>query len=325
MMPLLDFAVTRKLSCGPKAVILRPSRPVGRPASRKYINGAARLDCRLSPAQLLAWAQQVEVSMGREPGVRWGPRPVDIDLLLFNRVVLETAELVLPHPRMAFRRFVLEPAHEIAANMLHVTTGWTVSTLLTRLREAPNYVAVAGAHGSKKSQLVSHFAERAHLLLDPTTVTDSRRADAERLPAERSLAASRAAMEARFEQLGSIVERLADPNVGLVISDYWFGQSLVAARTWFQGPARRQLEARCRELLELLPIPILMLFLDTPVERLASSRPEADEAARRLGARFCRELQWQVALPGQGPILRVPDGDLTIARRELEAALIAMH
>ena len=76
---------------------------------------------------------------------RWGARTIDLDLLLFDELVLHTPKLTLPHPRMAMRRFVLEPAAEIAASMVHPTIGWTVAQLLDHLRTAPPYVAISGA------------------------------------------------------------------------------------------------------------------------------------------------------------------------------------
>ncbi len=80
-----------------------------------FINACLQLETGLGPHALLARAQSVERALGRERGheQRWGPRPIDIDLLTYDELTLETAELTLPHPRMLTRAFVLVPLAEI--------------------------------------------------------------------------------------------------------------------------------------------------------------------------------------------------------------------
>ncbi len=135
----LDLAVEH-LDRHPQMVFRRRSRwyetapdggPTGQPT---YLNGAAVVETSLGPQSVLEVLQQIESDLGRRRSVRWGPRTVDLDLLLYDRVVLDDApSLVLPHPRMAQRRFVLEPAAEVAGSMVHPTTGLTISRLLDRL------------------------------------------------------------------------------------------------------------------------------------------------------------------------------------------------
>ncbi|MFV2067119.1 MAG: 2-amino-4-hydroxy-6-hydroxymethyldihydropteridine diphosphokinase [Pirellulales bacterium] len=119
--------------------------PVGGPAEQgAYLNGAVRLVTSLPPGRLLAVLQEIELSGGRTRERHWGPRTLDLDLLLYDRLILHRPKLEIPHPRMAFRRFVLAPAAEVAADMPHPVIGWTVGQLLAHLDSATDYVAIAG-------------------------------------------------------------------------------------------------------------------------------------------------------------------------------------
>jgi 2-amino-4-hydroxy-6-hydroxymethyldihydropteridine diphosphokinase len=83
----------------------------------------------LEPGALMRGLLGVERAMGRERLMAKGPRVIDLDLLLYDDVVMETGELVLPHPEMQERRFVLEPLAEIAPGMVHPVLGLTVGEL----------------------------------------------------------------------------------------------------------------------------------------------------------------------------------------------------
>jgi len=89
--------------------------PVGGPAGQPmYLNAAAKLETTLEPHALLSVLQQIELEFGRQRLERWGPRTLDLDLLLYDSLVIETPELTLPHPLMHERPFVLAPLAEIA-------------------------------------------------------------------------------------------------------------------------------------------------------------------------------------------------------------------
>ncbi len=94
-----------------------------------YINGCAILKTSLTPLQLLQALLNIELMFGRERRERWGARTLDLDLLLFGDRLIDTPELVLPHPRMSDRAFVLLPLAEIAADWTHPVHQVTISNL----------------------------------------------------------------------------------------------------------------------------------------------------------------------------------------------------
>ena len=93
------------------------SAPVGPPDQPDYINAAAALLTGLDPRTLLNHLHAIERDHGRERGERWGPRTLDLDLLIFGETIMNTRELVLPHPEIRNRDFVLVPLHEIAPEL----------------------------------------------------------------------------------------------------------------------------------------------------------------------------------------------------------------
>ncbi len=92
------------------------TEPVGYVDQPMFVNGALVLETGLGPVELLRGMLEIEAAMGRVRVVAKGPRVVDLDLILYGDVVMSTEELVVPHPAMAERRFVLEPLAEVAGD-----------------------------------------------------------------------------------------------------------------------------------------------------------------------------------------------------------------
>lgn len=108
------------------------SVPVGVTDQAWFVNAAARLQTDLSPRSLLAVTQAVERRVGRTPTYRWGPRVVDIDLLLYDGLQLRSRDLTIPHVALQERAFVLVPLYELAPH-LSLPSGHAIKTLLDAL------------------------------------------------------------------------------------------------------------------------------------------------------------------------------------------------
>ncbi|MGC8643461.1 MAG: 2-amino-4-hydroxy-6-hydroxymethyldihydropteridine diphosphokinase [Isosphaeraceae bacterium] len=110
------------------------TEPVGGPPGQGlYLNAAASLETTLEPLELLKLLQEIEARNGRTREIRWGERTLDLDLLFYDDLIMETSELTIPHPRMAGRRFVLEPLAEIVPEAVDPMSGWTVAMMLEDL------------------------------------------------------------------------------------------------------------------------------------------------------------------------------------------------
>ncbi len=104
--------------------------PVGPPGQRDYLNAAASIETTLSPRDLLDALLRIEHDLGRVRRERWGPRTIDLDLILFGDRVTDEPGLTLPHPRFRERLFVLEPLAEIEPGLTDPVTGRSVLELL---------------------------------------------------------------------------------------------------------------------------------------------------------------------------------------------------
>jgi 2-amino-4-hydroxy-6-hydroxymethyldihydropteridine diphosphokinase len=113
------------------------TEPVGYREQPRFLNGALVLETELGPVELMRGLLGVEKAMGRDRAgsVVKGPRVIDLDLLLYGDRVMSSEELVLPHPAMGERRFVLEPLAEIAPEWVHPVAGKTVREMLALVGE----------------------------------------------------------------------------------------------------------------------------------------------------------------------------------------------
>ncbi len=126
----------------PQLEVRRISSMISNPAvggpsdSPDYLNAAVEIHTSLPAHALMKRLLEIEQQLGRVRRVKWEPRIIDLDLLLFGNSILSSNDLIVPHPLMHERRFVLEPLAEIAPDALHPVVQMTVSALLANLRRA---------------------------------------------------------------------------------------------------------------------------------------------------------------------------------------------
>ena len=111
------------------------TEPVGDKPQDWFINGVVEVRTTFSALQLVKALQWIEQALGRERNERWGPRTIDIDILLYGQEIIKTQSLVVPHPEMHKRRFVLVPVNEIAPYVIHPLYGVSMKGLLDRLED----------------------------------------------------------------------------------------------------------------------------------------------------------------------------------------------
>ena len=109
------------------------TKPVGVDEQDWYVNGVVSLDVDTTPQGLLEALMGIEQAMGRVRKERWGPRVIDLDILLFGKKVIHEDNLIVPHPLMHVRRFVLVPMADLAPDVIHPSIETTMAQLLKGL------------------------------------------------------------------------------------------------------------------------------------------------------------------------------------------------
>ena len=304
------------------------TEPIGGPAGQDtFLNGAVLVETTLAPEELLRELVRIESELGRRRATRWGPRAIDLDLLLYEDVVLESSSLQLPHPRMAWRRFVLVPAVEVAPAMKHPTIGWTIERLLDHLDSATDYVAIGGPFGVGKSELAQAAAAQFEgcLIADPVSLDGPPRTsksygiDCE---AEIEFAERRAAML-------DVSASIWNEGSSLWVSDFWLGQSAAVVQALSKGSRREELLEQWRQVTRNACPPKLTVVMDAPsewcVQELLDCGLVGSEAELLQSVEAVREsLKTCTSRAGLGPVVRLDGQRPAEALEELVAAVLAM-
>ncbi len=122
------------------------TEPLGYALQDWFVNGVVKIETDLEPLSLLQSLKTIEGQLGRKETFRSGPRVIDLDILFFNEMCIETPELRVPHPRIQERKFVLVPLAEIDANLFHPVFKKTIRDLLNELRETQGIEKIVPSH-----------------------------------------------------------------------------------------------------------------------------------------------------------------------------------
>ena len=121
---------------------LYESKPAGYTKQPKFINAVVKIQTKFSPENLLSSLKLIEKKMGRERTFRWGPRIIDLDILFYENLILESDNLIIPHEELQKRRFVLEPILEIESGLIHPKLKISIKDLANKLSDKDNLVKI---------------------------------------------------------------------------------------------------------------------------------------------------------------------------------------
>lgn len=110
--------------------------PVGKTDQEKFLNQVIRIRTSLEPLKLLIFIKNIEAKLGRTSSEKWGPREIDIDILFYNDIIMRADQLVIPHPEVQNRRFVLVPMKEIAPDLVHPVMKKDIKSLLEETQDS---------------------------------------------------------------------------------------------------------------------------------------------------------------------------------------------
>lgn len=312
----------------------RETRPIGGPAGQgPFLNGACLIDTVLPPHDVLGILTAVENTLHRERVVRWGERSIDLDLLVYEDVVLDSGSLTIPHPRMATRRFVLEPCVEIAADLPHPVLGCSLRDLLATITAPSPLVAVVGVPGSGAKEIV-------------TTLADTLLAPAVHAPVPPPRTGDPRAWRGTADAWADTFASLPDDSCHPIVADSWLGMLPLAAAEYLDAAET----AKLTEYVERLDVPrpqvaLLLVASSAALEERCSFRsrdvPPASDvfidvaavAAVCGSAAPLERLQQRLIdrLLGEGrrgdtprAVVAIPADDLGLATDEAIAAVEAM-
>lgn len=245
----------------------RPLTGAGQP---DYLNAVARVQTTALPYQLLEVLQEVENLFGRERKAKWGPRTLDLDILLYEDVILNEPDLVLPHPQMHLRSFVLKGLCELAPDLEHPVLKRSMHELAERLNgedfwlnpNRPQLISIAGNIGVGKTTLATGLAGRLGVMLI------LEKYDANPYLADVYAGKTELALDSELFFLSSSASQLRKDRMKLgrvYVNDYVFQKAHIYASGWLGPKDLVNYEKHFTSICQGVTEPVLVIYLkDTP-------------------------------------------------------------
>ena len=286
----------------------------------KYLNAVAEVETELDAQGLLKTLSEIEALLGRVRAEKWGPRTIDLDLLLFGSEIVNDGNLTVPHPQMHLRSFVLKGLCELDASMAHPVLGVTVGELAKRLNERdftlsperPQLISVAGLIGVGKTTLAEKLAEElgGGILREPYD-TNPYLSKVYAGHTELALDSELYFLNWRVEQ--SDRDSLAAGRV--VVSDYVFERGLIFARRLLNAEQLDSYEKEYELAAGRCKAPVLVIYLwDSSQVCLDRIRTRNRPYEQRIKREYLDALrgdyerlfaEWKVC-----PVIRLKSSDL---------------
>ncbi len=270
---------------------LQETAPLGQMDQPNYLNGVAEIRTKLGPQELLRRFKATEAALGRAPHAKWAARTIDLDLLLYGDRVIRENGLIVPHPDIHLRSFVLDGLCQLRPDLIHPLLGEPVSELSQRLRggnfvpdpEAPQLISVAGIIGVGKTTLAKKLGEvlRAPVLFEPYDTNPFLR-EVYAGKSELALDSQLYFLVHRTEQIGRGVLRPGQ----ITVTDYVFDQEMIYARRLLNPTQLALYEKIYRPFAPRVTPPTVVIYLhDWPARLPAENSPTRTvlRAASRRG------------------------------------------
>jgi 2-amino-4-hydroxy-6-hydroxymethyldihydropteridine diphosphokinase len=312
------------------------TKPLGPADQNDFLNAAAKIQTILEPKQLLDNIKNIEKKLGRKNTKRWGPRSIDIDILLYNDQIINTEHLTIPHPQMHLRTFVLDSLCRLDPDIIHPLLGLNVKSLKSRLNgndyyintDNPLLISIAGVIGAGKTTLADAIykqAETSHTTPDKSEFHVLYEPYGQNPYLEKVYAGQN--QFALDSQLFFLVNRSKQLNRFTLkknrcyITDYLFDKELIYAKRLLDPDQLAEYEVLYAPFATQVVTPSLVLFLtDTPENCLAKilrrNRPYEQNIKLQFLSQMTHDYQTLLKKWDRSPVITIDASKVDITARK---------